>query len=99
MSAFAAIFRRDRQPASASTLTALADAAQRLAPGGTLISASCSYHLQREQLSGAILQAGRQLDLVPQLLASGGLGRDHPVHPAIPETNYLKAFMVRALPA
>jgi 23S rRNA (cytosine1962-C5)-methyltransferase len=74
-------------------------ALQCLAPGGTLISASCSYHLQREQLSGAILQAGRQLDLVPQLLASGGLGRDHPVHPAIPETNYLKAFMVRALPA
>ena len=29
------------------------------------------------------------------LLASGGQGPDHPVHPAIPETRYLKAYLCR----
>jgi 23S rRNA (cytosine1962-C5)-methyltransferase len=28
----------------------------------------------------------------------GGQGPDHPVHPAIPETAYLKTFFLRALP-
>jgi 23S rRNA (cytosine1962-C5)-methyltransferase len=33
-----------------------------------------------------------------QLLGTGGQGPDHPVHPAIPETAYLKTFFLRALP-
>ena len=33
-----------------------------------------------------------------QLLERGQQGPDHPVHPAIPETAYLKAFFLRVLP-
>jgi 23S rRNA (cytosine1962-C5)-methyltransferase len=33
-----------------------------------------------------------------QCLATGHAGPDHPVHPAMPETAYLKAFFLRVLP-
>jgi len=33
------------------------------------------------------------------LLDSGQQGADHPVHPAIAETDYLKGFICRVLPA
>lgn len=62
-----------------------------LAPGGLLVAASCSMHLARADLIGAVQQAavraGRELRIVEQ----GFQGPDHPVHPAIPETEYLKA--------
>jgi len=32
-------------------------------------------------------------------LARGGQAADHPVHPAIPETDYLKAFFCRVGPS
>jgi 23S rRNA (cytosine1962-C5)-methyltransferase len=61
-----------------------------LAPGGILFSASCSMHLSRldllEEMQSAARRAGRCL----QVLEFGHQGRDHPVHPAIPETDYLK---------
>ncbi|RBL67159.1 RlmI/RlmK family 23S rRNA methyltransferase, partial [Pseudomonas sp. MWU13-2625] len=33
-----------------------------------------------------------------QLLERGGQGPDHPVHPAIPETRYIKSIICRLLP-
>jgi 23S rRNA (cytosine1962-C5)-methyltransferase len=67
-----------------------------LAPDGILVSASCSYHLSRDALRDALLRAGRAANRDLQLLEQGHQGPDHPVHPAIPETEYLKAFLVRA---
>jgi 23S rRNA (cytosine1962-C5)-methyltransferase len=32
-----------------------------------------------------------------QFVDEGGQGPDHPIHPAIPETAYLKAFVARSL--
>ena len=32
--------------------------------------------------------------LHPRVVAEGGQDRDHPVHPALPETDYLRAFFV-----
>ena len=66
-----------------------------LEPDGILLSASCSYHLPREALQDAILRAGRRLGREVQVLEQGHQGPDHPVHPAIPETAYLKAFIAR----
>lgn len=70
-------------------------AMQLLAEDGILISASCSMHLQREELQDVLRLAGRRLSRHVQLLAEGMQGPDHPVHPAIPETRYLKAFLAR----
>jgi 23S rRNA (cytosine1962-C5)-methyltransferase len=62
---------------------------------GILISASCSYHMPRELLQDAMLRAARQRGRLLQIVEQGHQGPDHPVHPAIPETAYLKAFVGR----
>ena len=66
---------------------------------GLLVTASCSFHMDRDQLLRTVQQAARHGDRHLQLLQSGQQGPDHPVHPAIPETAYLKAFYLRVLPS
>ena len=66
-----------------------------LVDGGTLVSCSCSYHLAPEELLGAIQGAARHGSQLVQVLESGGQSPDHPIHPAIPETRYLKAYFCR----
>jgi 23S rRNA (cytosine1962-C5)-methyltransferase len=62
---------------------------------GLLVSCSCSYHLAADELAGAIQTAARHCGRFVQILELGGQSPDHPVHPAIPETRYLKAFFCR----
>ena len=64
-------------------------------PNGLLVSCSCSYHLAPEELLSAIQTAARHVDRLAQVIHSGGQSPDHPVHPAIAETRYLKAFFCR----
>ena len=66
-----------------------------LADEGLLVSCSCSYHLAAEELLEAIQAAARHSSRFVQVLEAGGQSPDHPVHPAIPETRYLKAFFCR----
>ncbi len=72
-------------------------AMQVLNKGGYLVSASCSWHLKNEQLRDIILKSSRHVDRAAQIVEQGHQGPDHPVHPAIPETDYLKAFIARIL--
>lgn len=65
---------------------------------GILVSASCSMHLGRDVLVDILRQSSRHLDRQLQVLEQGGQTYDHPVHPAIPETDYLKAIFTRVLP-
>lgn len=74
-------------------------ALQLLAPGGILVSASCSYHLQRDTLHDILRASARHGDRHLVFIAQGGQGPDHPIHPAIPETDYLKAFFCRVSPS
>jgi 23S rRNA (cytosine1962-C5)-methyltransferase len=66
---------------------------------GILVSASCSMHLERQRLVDIIRSNSRELDRNAQIFDQGHQGADHPVHPAIPETDYLKSFFVRLLPS
>ncbi len=66
---------------------------------GVLVSASCSMHLERANLIDIIRANARELDRTAQIFDQGHQGADHPVHPAIPETDYLKSFCVRVLPS
>ena len=66
-----------------------------LNPDGYLLSASCSMHMPREELLEVVRSASRHIDRHAQILAEGMQGPDHPVHPAIPETRYLKAVLSR----
>lgn len=68
-------------------------------PGGLLVTSSCSFHLARDAFLRTVQGAGRRAGVALQLLEIGQQGPDHPVHPAIPETAYLKTFFLRVLPA
>jgi 23S rRNA (cytosine1962-C5)-methyltransferase len=70
---------------------------QLLPPGGLLVSASCSMHLSRADLMGALQQAAVRTGCQVRVVEQGAQGADHPIHPAIPETEYLKAIFVRKL--
>lgn len=65
---------------------------------GVLVSASCSMHLQNDRLVDVIRSTSRELDRSAQIFYQGHQGEDHPIHPAIPETDYLKAYFARVLP-
>ena len=62
---------------------------------GLLVSCTCSYHMPADDLAAAIQGAARHTSRFVQILEQGGQSPDHPVHPAIPETRYLKAFFCR----
>ena len=63
--------------------------------GGTLITCSCSHHLGEEELHRLLTQSLARRGLHGQILYRGFQGPDHPVHPAMPETAYLKALLIR----
>ncbi|KAB0546751.1 class I SAM-dependent rRNA methyltransferase [Pseudomonas argentinensis] len=65
---------------------------------GILVSASCSMHLEEDNLQNILLTSARHLDRNIQLLERGAQGPDHPVHPAIAETRYIKSLTCRLLP-
>jgi len=66
-----------------------------LAPGGTLITSSCSYHMSEESflnvLAGAAADAGRSVRVIEKRTQA----RDHPVLISMPETFYLKCMILR----
>lgn len=66
-------------------------------PGGILVSASCSMHLSRDQLMDVVRSSGRHIDRFVQVFATEGQAEDHPIHPAILETEYLKSIFARVL--
>jgi 23S rRNA (cytosine1962-C5)-methyltransferase len=70
-------------------------AIQLLDRDGILVSCSCSYHLEPQQLLAAIQRGARHTDRFAQVVEVGGQSPDHPIHPAIPETRYLKAYFCR----
>jgi len=70
-------------------------AVQLLSADGILVSCSCSYHIGAPELQDAIAKAARAAHKHLQVLETGGQAPDHPVHPAIPETRYLKTYFCR----
>jgi len=66
-----------------------------LAPGGTLVTCSCSYNIT-EDMFGAILHEASIDSRVPVTIVEKRMqGRDHPVLMGVPETYYLKCFILR----
>lgn len=66
---------------------------------GLLVSSSCSHHMEESRLLETVQRAARHRDRSLQLVERGQQGPDHPVHPAIPETAYLKTLFFRVLPS
>jgi 23S rRNA (cytosine1962-C5)-methyltransferase len=62
-------------------------------PGGLMMTCSCSHHLEEDALRAIIARTAGKRRRPIRLLLRGFQGPDHPVHPSMPETAYLKAFL------
>jgi 23S rRNA (cytosine1962-C5)-methyltransferase len=68
-----------------------------LNPGGTLVTCSCSYNVN-EDMFGAVLRDASADSQTPVTIVEKRMqGRDHPVLVGVPETHYLKCFILRRI--
>lgn len=68
-----------------------------LRPGGYLITCSCSYHLDREMFRELLTNAAQKARREMRLIEVRSQAPDHPVLLAVPETEYLKCFVLQAV--
>ena len=68
-----------------------------LRPGGCLITCSCSHHLPAEQFRQILQEAAGDVRRTVRLVAQGAQGHDHPVLLGMPESEYLKCFVLQVL--
>lgn len=87
--------RKDIKAGEAAYFKANQMALRLVAKGGVLVTASCSMHLKEEKLHDLVRSNSRSLERFSQLIYRGTQAPDHPVHPAIEETQYLKALFYR----
>lgn len=85
--------KKDLEPGAKAYRKLARLAAQVTAPNGTLLLASCSHNIPPDRFAAecaaGIQRAGRRASLIRQ----AGAGPDHPVHPSLPESAYLKALV------
>jgi 23S rRNA (cytosine1962-C5)-methyltransferase len=67
-------------------------AATLVAPGGILFIASCSFNVGAAEFGEAVARGVGEAGRSGRILRSAGAGPDHPVHPFLPETAYLKSL-------
>ena len=72
-------------------------AAALVAPGGFLFVASCSHHAPLDAFAGQVAAGLQRAKREARLLFTGGAGPDHPVHPHLPESAYLKAQLLQVI--
>ncbi|HXN55400.1 MAG TPA: class I SAM-dependent rRNA methyltransferase [Myxococcales bacterium] len=70
--------------------------ARLLAPGGLLVTCSCSGKVTHELFGEVVAFAAQEAKRPLQLLERRGAARDHPALVGVPETEYLKAWFLRA---
>lgn len=84
--------KKDLEPGAKAYRKLARLAADVTAPGGFLMLASCSHNIPPERFAQecaqGLLRAGRRAAMIHQ----AGAGADHPVHPILPESAYLKAI-------
>jgi 23S rRNA (cytosine1962-C5)-methyltransferase len=68
-----------------------------LPPGGCLITCSCSYHLHEADLEAILADAASDAGATVTVVEKRRQARDHPVVLGVPETYYLKCFVLRRL--
>ncbi len=66
-----------------------------LAPGGTLVTCSCSHHVGLPEFTAVVASAAADARVRVQLLETRGAAPDHPAILTLPETSYLKCLVCR----
>ena len=87
--AFAKSQKHVREALKAYQETAEA-ALELVAPAGLYAASSCSHHVDAEEFRKMLSRAFRGSGRLGRIAALRGAAPDHPVHPAMPETGYLK---------
>ena len=70
-------------------------AAALVKPGGFLFIASCSHHMTVENFGEQVARGLGEAARSGRILRASGAGPDHPVHPFLPESAYLKALLLQ----
>ncbi|MEJ6389028.1 RSP_2647 family RNA methyltransferase [Gymnodinialimonas ulvae] len=70
-------------------------AAPLVVEGGTLILCSCSHAASLDKFRASCLRGIGRAGRAPRILHTGFAGPDHPVHPSLSDTGYLKAIAFR----
>jgi 23S rRNA (cytosine1962-C5)-methyltransferase len=85
--------KKDLEPGAKAYRKLARLAASVTAPGGLVLLASCSHNIPADRFASecaaGILRTGRKASLI----RSAGASPDHPVHPMLPESAYLKALV------
>jgi 23S rRNA (cytosine1962-C5)-methyltransferase len=68
-----------------------------LNPGGTLVTCSCSYNVNEAEFGAIVYDAAVDAQVHVTVVEKRMQGRDHPVLLGVPETYYLKCFILRKL--
>ena len=68
-----------------------------LSPGGYLVTCSCSYNVNEEMFAAMLHEASADSHTQVSLVEKRMQGRDHPVLVGVPETHYLKCFILRRI--
>ena len=68
-----------------------------LNPGGTLVTCSCSYNIGEAAFAEIVYEAAVDAQVHVTVVEKRMQGRDHPVLLGVPETYYLKCFILRKL--
>ena len=68
-----------------------------LKPEGILVTSSCSYHLAEPEFAELIEEAAHDARRYAQILERRSQSKDHPILAGMPETHYLKCFILRVL--
>ena len=68
-----------------------------LQPGGFLVTCSCSYNVDEAMFGGVVMDAAADAQVNVAVVEKRMQGRDHPVLLGVPETYYLKSFILRKI--
>jgi 23S rRNA (cytosine1962-C5)-methyltransferase len=68
-----------------------------LKPGGCLVTCSCSYHIHEDDFEAILADAATDAGATVTVVEKRRQARDHPVVLGVPETYYLKCFVLRRL--
>jgi 23S rRNA (cytosine1962-C5)-methyltransferase len=68
-----------------------------LAPGGILVTCTCSHHVDEGTFGEVVFSAALDAQVHVSVVEKRMQGRDHPILLGVPETYYLKCFILRKL--
>jgi 23S rRNA (cytosine1962-C5)-methyltransferase len=85
--------RKDLEPGSKAYRKLARMAARVVAPSGFLLLASCSHNIAPDRFASECALGLQRAERRARLIHQSGAGADHPVHPLLPESAYLKALV------